>query len=1164
MEENSTLTYFFDVAEGVFPPEVVTGLVETYALLLAALCESAENWTADPLYKLLPKPTPLLSYRQDSVTTERLMHTSAADAASRAPESVAIVNEGTRMTYARLNAASRNVAAHMLRRIQTLNSPPSELIIIVLMEKGWRQAVASLACLRAQGAYLPMDPKLPEQRQQHIMQASGASLVLVDSASLSRAPWLQDRMDVVVMLDEVMDLGNEGESVLQDLVIKSGIPLAAPMSLAYLIYTSGSTGVPKGVRCHHQGAMNTIQDLNSAFDIGPSDRVLALSSLSFDLSVYDLFGMFEAGATVVIPAADAVSPPDPARWLELLQDEGVTIWNTVPRFMELLVSHVEQTGEKIPASLRLVFMSGDFIPLALPGRIRAACACADLRIISMGGATEAAIWSNIFEIRASVAPDPAWSSIPYGQPMRNQRMYVLNEAMEHCAVWVTGVIYIGGLGTALGYHGDAERTAYQFVKHPKTGEYLFRTGDLGRVRPWCTGDDSKCAQLQLEILGREDSQVKVGGYRVELGEIERVLEEHATVKAAVAAVQGSQLVAFVRLSSSLFLDQNSVGTSIEGDISSIDNGDIAHLAKTSDIAEVPSSIVDTLRTFCSAQLPSYMVPQSLATLEAFPLSANGKVDRSKLPLLQFHAAGNSSHGGTLGDGEGNGPILAPQGSIELNVQALFAEALRVEVGAVAATTSFFALGGDSLSALFLLRRIAQQFPPGASSAATLTATEIESESAASDDGTSNVAEFGAVSVGQLFSGPTVREVAALVLPKKRGSSDVDANIGSKITTKAASSFSRGQLQLIELQRGTPSKTGGGGSGIESTRPPLVMVHAAGASGLSYQALVAALDPSTAVYVVDDVSLTGAAPFTFTSITEVAATVVALLVDAGLAKSPTSAPPGQQDSFLPPRLHLGGWSYGGVVALEVARVLQCFGTPKLPRDAEAKNAMAPPKFLPPSTSSSSLEFVPVEAAVEEIISDQIVQLGQARVELVVLFDAPVALEGDAEPPDLSHGATAVPAASTPSSALVTAVAEPPGDNNREENCAGRRSGDDSDSSSGSNGVSLSSKDAWSEEVAASARAHFAACVALLSRHRTPRSAPLQCPVVSFRPRHHEEKPPAVDHQLPSNNPDHCLQSLTTETWNTIFVGGNHWSLLFPPHTTALARHLEAFLVKPAAV
>ena len=173
-------------------------------------------------------------------------------------------------------------------------------------------------------------------------------------------------------------------------------------------------------------------------------------------------------------------------------------------------------------------MSGDWIPPSLPGRIRAVCACEDVQVIAMGGATEAAIWSNMYELGREGSGLPAgWSSVPYGRPLRNQSMLILNENMEHCEVWVTGVIYIGGAGVAHGYYRNEERTAYQFVKHPLTGEALFRTGDLGRVRP----------DGLLEILGREDSQVKVNGFRIELGEIERVIQKHEDVLTAAVAVQ---------------------------------------------------------------------------------------------------------------------------------------------------------------------------------------------------------------------------------------------------------------------------------------------------------------------------------------------------------------------------------------------------------------------------------------------------------------------------------------------------------------------------------------------------------------------------------------------------------------------------------------------------
>ena len=214
-------------------------------------------------------------------------------------------------------------------------------------------------------------------------------------------------------------------------------------------------------------------------------------------------------------------------------EHKITMWNTVPALMELLVCFAEHSKRRLPRSLRLVWMSGDFIALGLSKRIRDLSDNENLQIISMGGATEAAIWSNMYEIPKVLSPD--WSSIPYGRPLRNQTMYILNSKMEHCEHWVTGSIYIGGAGVALGYYGDAIRTAAQFVTHPLTKERLFRTGDLGRLRP----------DGNIEILGREDSQVKVNGFRVELGEIEHVLSEHPEVNSVSVALIERRLVAYI-------------------------------------------------------------------------------------------------------------------------------------------------------------------------------------------------------------------------------------------------------------------------------------------------------------------------------------------------------------------------------------------------------------------------------------------------------------------------------------------------------------------------------------------------------------------------------------------------------------------------------------------
>jgi len=224
-------------------------------------------------------------------------------------------------------------------------------------------------------------------------------------------------------------------------------------------------------------------------------------------------------------------------WAQAMVQHKVTLWNSVPALMELLVSHLELEGQRLAPSLRLIFMSGDWVPLSLTSRIRALSDNPDLKVVSMGGATEAAIWSNIYELGPPGAEIPTgWASVPYGRPMRNQNMYILDGHLDHCQPWVTGGIYIGGAGVADGYHNDHERTAQQFFTHPRTGEALFYTGDLGRVRPGGL----------LEILGRKDGQVKIGGFRIELGEIERVITKRRDlVSTATATVRNKTLCAYI-------------------------------------------------------------------------------------------------------------------------------------------------------------------------------------------------------------------------------------------------------------------------------------------------------------------------------------------------------------------------------------------------------------------------------------------------------------------------------------------------------------------------------------------------------------------------------------------------------------------------------------------
>jgi non-ribosomal peptide synthetase component F len=234
-------------------------------------------------------------------------------------------------------------------------------------------------------------------------------------------------------------------------------------NLAYTIYTSGSTGKPKGVAIEHHSALNTIVDINRRFQIDKEDKVLCLSSLSFDLSVYDIFGLLGIGGTLVIPTP---SPsPNPGEWLDLILKNEVTIWNTAPAVMELFANYLSDRNESLPKSLRLILMSGDRIPVNLPVQLKKISKNQKLQIISLGGATEASIWSIIYPIEKN---DPQWTSIPYGRPLNNQSFYILDRMGQPAPIGIPGEIHIGGIDLARCYLNRLQLTEEKFIPTPHT------------------------------------------------------------------------------------------------------------------------------------------------------------------------------------------------------------------------------------------------------------------------------------------------------------------------------------------------------------------------------------------------------------------------------------------------------------------------------------------------------------------------------------------------------------------------------------------------------------------------------------------------------------------------------------------------------------------------
>ncbi|QUQ64353.1 D-alanine--D-alanyl carrier protein ligase [Kutzneria sp. CA-103260] len=549
--DDAVLTW--DSVDALFPDGLLDEMFDAYLSLLRGLA-ARSDWTADPATLSRPEPV--------HVTESPRLHDLVLARAAVSPNAIAIRTDGRSLSYQEVADAAEKVAAALI----SVGLCAGDMVAVGL-RTGWEQTAAVLGVVRAGGVYVPVDPTAPTGRLELQLRDSTARFALTSRATAGNWP-------SGVRLIEFEDVLASGSAVVRE-------PGTTSADLAYLIYTSGSTGRPKGVAMEHGAAVNTITDINERFTVGPADRLLALTPLTFDLSVYDVFGTLSAGASLVVPRAEHRS--DPKHWADLMVRHEVTMWNSVPALLRLLT---ETTGEDMDwaARLSLIMLSGDWIPVELARRLRGRLP--HTRLISLGGATEAAIWSVLHEVEQV---DPTWHSIPYGKAMRGQGAVVLTERLEPAPPGTAGPLFLSGAGLARGYWGDDERTRRSFPLRPGTGERLYRTGDLAKVGP----------DGVLELLGREDQQMKIQGHRIEPGEIESALARLGGVRDAVVGAEGARdqdrrLVAVVR--------------------------------------SRPGAVLDPtrLRAELAGELPRYLVPDLIRVVEDYPLTANGKVDRGAL------------------------------------------------------------------------------------------------------------------------------------------------------------------------------------------------------------------------------------------------------------------------------------------------------------------------------------------------------------------------------------------------------------------------------------------------------------------------------------------------------------------------------------------------------
>jgi amino acid adenylation domain-containing protein len=523
---------------------------------------------------------PLLVQQQNA--TERpvekgLVIMDLVDAAARAhPDRPALRTvDGVVATHRQLHDESMRMAA----RLQAAGVRRGAAVAM-LLDHLPATVAAILAVVRCGAFYVPLDMRWPVTRAAGALASLPVAVLIVSPEYRARAaeiacavPGLEQVLVAEGFTDEPLEAAGELSTVAQ------------PNDLAYAITTSGSTGKPKSVGVCHFSVVNLLTWFNERHRIGPNDVLLQVTSYTFDLSVYDIFGVLSAGASLLLLPDQHLAEPDDIA--DALLACPVTLWNSAPAMLTWILPFVRNQAGGDRHRLRRVFLSGDWVPLSAHGDLVAEFPSATL--VALGGPTETCVWTNDFVISSI---DPQWRSIPYGRPISNVRCYVLRPDRSPCEVGEPGELYVGGACVAAGYLNDPELTAATFLPDPWSRNphgRMYRTGD--RVRWTLDG--------WMEFLGRLDNQIKVRGYRIELGEVEYAARSLPDVDQAFAVVVGEQ-------------SSTELGLVVRA------GAGVSHTA---------------VRDGLQVLLPTYMLPSIVFVTDQVPLTVSGKVDRAALGAL---------------------------------------------------------------------------------------------------------------------------------------------------------------------------------------------------------------------------------------------------------------------------------------------------------------------------------------------------------------------------------------------------------------------------------------------------------------------------------------------------------------------------------------------------
>ncbi|MCK4258362.1 MAG: amino acid adenylation domain-containing protein [Halanaerobiales bacterium] len=565
--DGNSLRFTVEYSTKLFKEETIQRFIGYFMKIVSAVLEESENKLADIEILTESEKTQILYDFNDTAleySKDKTIHQIFEEQVEKTPDLKTLVYGDKCLTYRELNNKS-NQLANLLRS----KGVAKDSLVGIMLTRSIEMMVGILGILKAGGVYLPIDPSYPDDRVKYMLEDSNAAILLIEKGLL-------DQLNSIQFTGEIIDVTDESIEKFADANLAN---IASPDNLAYVIYTSGSTGKPKGVMIEHQNVVNFIKAIISKIEFAAEKKILALTTISFDIFVLETLVPLASGLAVVI--ADENHQNDLSLLKNIIIESEVDMVQVTPSRLTLLMEGNDQTWLK---GIKVLMVGGEAFPDQLLKKVQSQFAG---KIYNLYGPTETTVWSAIKDVTKA-------DKVTIGTPIANTQIYILDRSGHIQPVGVAGELCIGGDGVTRGYLNTPDLTEEKFIANPyQDGKRIYRTGDLVR---WLSNGE-------IEFLGRIDNQVKIRGYRIELGEIEsRLLAHDEIMEIVVTAVETKKSVKSLA----------------------------AYFVSKTELT------VTKLRAYLSDELPAYMIPAYFVQLDEMPLTPNGKIDRKQLPELEVN------------------------------------------------------------------------------------------------------------------------------------------------------------------------------------------------------------------------------------------------------------------------------------------------------------------------------------------------------------------------------------------------------------------------------------------------------------------------------------------------------------------------------------------------